>query len=235
MSGASRVVVSCEHASRAVPARYRTVLRGAARALGTHRGWDAGALELARALARRTAAPLFAARATRLLVDANRSRTNPDLFSEWSRALPEDERERALALYWAPHREAVEQAVRAALRSGGSVVHVSAHSFTPRWKGRVRDVDVGLLYDPARSVERELVDRWLGALRARRPELRLRRNRPYLGTSDGLTTALREHLDPRRYAGIEVEVSQRITLGAPQRWRRLRDDLSLALVEALDG
>jgi predicted N-formylglutamate amidohydrolase len=108
------------------------------------------------------------------------------------------------------------------------------HSFTPRWKGRVRAVDVGLLHDPARAIERELVERWLDALRRAQPALRLRRNRPYLGTTDGLTTALRGRLDARRYAGIELEVSQRITLGPPQRWRALRADLAGALAGALE-
>ena len=35
------------------------------------------------------------------------------------------------------------------------------------------------------------------------------RNRPYRGTADGLTTALRSRYLPSRYFGIELEVNQR--------------------------
>jgi predicted N-formylglutamate amidohydrolase len=224
------IVVSCEHATKRVPARYAEVLRGARRSLDTHRGWDAGALEMARALAKTAHAPLIAARATRLLVDANRSASNPGVFSEWTRGLPESERETILATYWEPHRSAVLAAVRSRRTR---VAHVSVHSFTPRLKGRTRSVDIGLLYDPSRTLERALVDLWLAALRERAPHLRLRRNRPYLGISDGLTTALRTQLPPERYAGIELEISQRFTRGPAARWRILRAVIADAFREAI--
>lgn len=227
-------VVSCEHGGNRVPARHRGVLRGAARALDSHRGWDRGALELARELARALAAPLVASTVTRLLVDANRSLRSPRLFSEWTRGLPREERDGILAAWWAPHRTAVEGLVRARARRRKSVLHLSVHSFTPRWKGRARTVDVGLLYDPARRPERAFAARWRAALRERRPELRLRTNQPYRGIEDGLTTSLRERFDERHYLGLELEVSQRFPLGPAAEWRRLRRDLGETLLAALE-
>lgn len=227
----THVVVSCEHATNRVPARYRSLFRGAARALDSHRGWDPGALVLARELARLLEAPLIAGRATRLLVDPNRSSDRPGAFSEWSRSLTPAERERVLATYWEPHRGAVESAVHAARRV--PVLHLSVHSFTPRWKGREREIDVGLLYDPARPRERDFVDAWLEHLAVREPELRLRRNLPYRGSADGLTTHLRTRFATERYLGIELEVSQRFPLGASRRWRELRTLLATSLGEVL--
>ena len=202
------VVLSCEHASARVPARWAPLFAGQERVLASHRGSDRGALSLARELARRLDAPLCACTTTRLLADANRSAGHPRVFSEWTRVLPETERLQILARCWAPHREAVEAAVLAALRRGGRVLHVSVHSFAPRLGGTSRGCDVGLLYDPARAAERTLCARWRGALRETDPLLRVRRNHPYRGAADGLTTALRRRFAPTRYLGIELEVSQ---------------------------
>lgn len=227
------VLVSCEHGGRRVPARYRSAFTGATRALESHRGWDAGALGLARELARAVEAPLFACTTTRLLVDTNRSAHHPRLFSEWSRPLPAEERERIVARWWSPHRTAVEDHVRSCLRRRGPVLHLSVHSFTPRWKGRARPVDVGFLYDSARTRERAFATAWLNVLRELRGELRLRRNQPYRGNADGFTTALRGRFEPERYLGVELEVSQRFPKGAAGPWRELREDLARSLGRVL--
>ena len=181
MSGSPlRVVVSCEHATARVPAAYAQELRVPKSVLASHRGWDPGAIELARELARDLAAPLFAARATRLLVDANRSLDNRACFSKWSERLPEQLRERAVREHWSRHRDAVRDAVQARLGEG-PVLHLSVHSFTPRFRGVERAIDVAALYDPSRAGERTFATAWLAALRAERPALRLRRNAPYRG------------------------------------------------------
>ncbi len=228
------LVLSCEHGGNRVPAPYRELLRGARPLLSSHRGLDLGALELARDLQRRFGAPLHACTATRLLVDANRSRGHPRLFSPWTLRLPRAGQEALLERYWRPHRSAVERDVRARLGRPGLVVLLSVHSFTPRWKGTTRQVDVGFLFDPAHAGESELVSRWRAALAALRPDLRLRRNAPSRGTGDGLTTDLRQAPGPR-YLGLELEVSQRFPRGSPPKWRRLRAELVDSLAAALDA
>lgn len=227
------LLLTCEHADNRVPARYREALRGAGRALRTHRGFDPGAHELARRLARALDAPLLACTTTRLLIDPNRSAGHPRRFSEWTRELPPDERARIAARYWEPHRREVEAWARARLTRGEHALHLSIHSFTPIWKGRRRDVDVGFLFDPRSRGERRLADAWLEALRTLEPRLRLRRNRPYRGDGDGLTTDLRQALGMRRYTGLELELNQRFPRGAPARWRRLQASLVESLRTAL--
>ena len=223
------LVFSCEHGGHRVPAAHRALLRPATRALPTHRGWDAGALTLARELAAAHDAPLFACTTTRLLVDANRSARHPRLFSEWSRKLSPADRARVLARWWLPHRAAVEEFAR----SHGEVLHLSIHSFTPVWEGRAREVDIGFLYDPGRPRERAFAHAWQRAMRRRMPDLRCRANQPYRGTSDGLVTHLRRTLPERRYLGLELEVSQRFPLGDAATWRRLRGVVRASLLDAL--
>lgn len=226
------VVVSVEHGGNRVPARWREVLAGAERALESHRGWDEGALVVARRLARRLGAPLVACTTTRLLVDPNRSLGHRGLFSEWTRELSGAEREELVRQLWAPHREAVEDLVRERSRRG-RVLHLSMHSFTPSWEGHERAVDVGYLYDPSRGGERAFADRSSAELRSRWPALRVRRNQPYRGTADGLTRTLRERFGDRRYAGVEIELSQRFPAGPPRAWLRLVRELTGALVAPL--
>ena len=45
----------------------------------------------------------------------------------------------------------------------------------------------------------------------------MRRNAPYRGDADGLTTALRRELPVSRYEGIELELNQRLIASAAQR------------------
>jgi predicted N-formylglutamate amidohydrolase len=92
-------------------------------------------------------------------------------------------------------------------------VHVGVHTFTPVFAGRRRAVDIGILFDPHRAFERAVAGRLLKRLRDAAPGLRIRRNLPYRGWTDGLTTSLRARFPAARYAGIELEVSQGLVVG----------------------
>ncbi len=228
---AAAVVVSCEHGGRRVPDEYRPLFAStaAALALDSHRAHDEGAAVVARALARRLSAPLFIGETTRLLVDLNRSLGHPQLFSEFTRALPAAARAAIVEQHYRPYRVAVESAVAAAA-AHGQVVHVSAHSFTPELAGQVRRADVGLLFDPRRAGEAAFAALWREALRATLPPASIvRRNYPYRGVADGFTTALRKRWPADRYLGLELEVNQRLVT---------RADWPLwvaAIVESLDA
>jgi predicted N-formylglutamate amidohydrolase len=228
----NRLLLTCEHASNAVPRAYAGLFRGQRALLATHRGYDLGALPVARALARATGAPLHVAQVTRLLVDANRSPGHPTLFSRWSRGLPQAARDALMARYHDPHWARVRADVAKLRRGGTRVVHVGVHSFTPVWDGAPREIDVGLLYDPRRSAERAFCDAWLAALRRADPSLRVRRNAPYRGVSNCLPTALRGELPARAYLGLEVEMSQALLARAAGR-RRMAQLVAAALADAL--
>lgn len=229
------VLVTCEHATNYVPKRYRGLFVAASRALASHRGYDHGALPLARTLARALNAPLIAGRATRLLVDLNRHADARAPLSEYTGALGTEASAHLLARWHAPYRDKVRHWIGAQLGSGTHVVHLSCHSFTPRLGAKLRTADVGLLYDPQRRFEVALVRHWHEALAQRAPALRVRRNYPYRGIDDGLTRFMRRRTPAGRYAGIEIEVNQRITRGPPHRWRRLRALLADTAAGAIEA
>jgi predicted N-formylglutamate amidohydrolase len=155
------------------------------------------------------------------------------VFSALTRTLAEAQRRELLRTHHAPHRAAVRRLLRTRLRRRALQLHVAVHSFVPVWKGRERRVDIGLLMDPSRSWEVQVVRAWRRRLRATHPELRIRLNAPYRGWTDGLATALRRSLGPR-YVGIELEMNQALLRRGPGFGRRLQRDLASSLETALD-
>jgi predicted N-formylglutamate amidohydrolase len=218
-------LITCEHGGNRIPAPYRSLFREYHALLETHRGYDRGALVMARELAGALGAPLVMSTISRLLIDLNRSLGHRQLFSAATRAAPPTVREQIVARYYRPYRVRAERLVRQSVARRRRVIHISSHSFTGDLDGHVRRADVGLLYNPARSGEAELCARWKAALAALAPELRIRRNYPYAGKGDGLTSYLRLRFPRRVYIGIELELNQNIVLCAGRRWTALRRTL----------
>jgi len=211
----STSIVTCEHASNRVPARYRN-LGLPARRLQEHIAWDPGAAIMARILARRLQSPLHLGRWSRLVIDLNRGLDHDKLIAAESfgvaipgnALLADAEFAHRVAKYYAPYRNAATGDIRRALRGGRTCYHWSVHSFTPAVDGVVRNCDIGLLYDPARPRERALAHELRPLLAAH--GLRVRMNYPYTGTSDGFTTQLRKRLPASRYLAFELETNQRL-------------------------
>jgi len=213
--------------------KYIPLFDGHAATLGSHRGWDPGALLLAKQCARHFGAPLIASTVSRLLVELNRSPGHPQQFSEMTRGLGDEQRQKIVDRYYTPYRAKVTEAVLEATRRGDTVLHLSVHSFTPVLDGTLRDADIGLLFDPDHALESQICTRWMQALEATK-QYRVRLNYPYHGADDGLTTHLRKITPQDRYAGIEIEVNQSFPLaGSRSRWLRLRNDVVNTYAAAL--
>jgi len=223
------LILSCEHASAYVPARFAQAFRSRAaqKALASHRGVDGGALGIARSLARSCEVSLLTGRQTRLLIDLNRSPGHRALLSEWSRHLPARDVHHLLAI----HRRHFEQLRGAVQAARGAALHLAVHTFTPVLAGERRNFDVGLLYDPGRAPEVQWADRLHQALRSH--GLRVRRNAPYRGTADGAPTWLRRQFSPARYVGLELELNQSFLWHEPDPGRRRA--VLAALLEVLQN
>ena len=226
------ILLTCEHGGNDVPLEYRHLFAQARHVLETHRGWDIGILPFAEEMARELQAPLISSTVSRLLVELNRSLGHPQLFSEFSEKLPKAARQELLQKYYFPHRETVGQAVRRALEYG-RVFHITVHSFTPELNGQVRNADITLLYDYRRPEERRLSTAWQKELE-KNLAVKVRRNYPYRGHTDGLTTTLRKRWEESQYVGICIEVNQKhLGDGLPDgEWPKL---VSQALMSALQS
>lgn len=227
------IIVTCEHGGNRIPVEYVDLFRGWQRVLRTHRGFDAGALLMARDLAAALDAPLVASTVSRLLIDLNRSLSNRQAWSAATRALPPAERQRLVRRHYAPYRRRVGALVAEGVAAGHRVLHLSSHSFTPILDGEVRNTDVGLLYDPARPGEVRFATRWKNAFAEQAPTLRVRRNYPYDGRNDGLTSLLRRRFSSRQYIGVETELNQALVSAGVPRWRDVRHVVITTLQAAL--
>jgi predicted N-formylglutamate amidohydrolase len=229
---------TCEHASNRIPELYQAIFQGREVLLASHRGYDIGALELARRLAAEFGAPLIYSDISRLVVELNRSIGHPKLFSEVTARLSPEERQGLLDRCYRPHHRGVARVVSGLLAQGGGngrgdqLLHVAAHSFTPALDGVPRNADVGLLYDPARPSERAFCAVWRDRLADVAPGLAVRRNSPYRGASDGLTRILRAHHPDPAYIGVELEANQRF-YEHHEAWKHLGDVLAKSLRQAV--
>lgn len=229
------VVISCEHGGNRIPARYAAFFVGHEHLIDSHRGYDAGALALARDLAEAFTAPLVVSTTTRLLIDLNRSAGHPRLYSPVTRTMPAALRREILERHWQPYRTRVEAIVAGGIASGRRVIHISAHSFTPELDGKLRSADIGLLYDPARRSELALCLTWQSQIASLAPLLKVRRNYPYAGRADGLTAHLRRRFRARDYVGLELEINQSHAARSSRHWRALRRVLIDSLRKSLQS
>ena len=212
------LILTCEHASNKLPAAFKKAVP--AEVLRTHRAYDIGALAVFRKLVK-FAKPEFycEGKYSRLFVDLNRTLTNKSAFSDYLRGNAKAKAQ--ASAYWTEYREAIEKFVTSSLslsmrtshktriaKTEPSVVHLGIHSFTPELNGKVRNADIGILYDPSRPQECELAQVIKAEIKRLYPAMKVRFNYPYKGTSDGLTTTLRKKFGPR-YAGSEIEINQK--------------------------
>lgn len=232
-AAATALVITCEHGGNRVPARYHRLFRQYRTLLDSHRGFDPGALVMATALARNFDAPLLTSTVSRLLVDLNRSIGHRHLHMEAIRALPAATRREITEHYYQPYRREAERLVAQGTAQQARVIHISCHSFTNTLNGVVRHADIGLLYDPARQGEKTFCANWKSALKESAPGLDVRRNFPYEGRNDGLTSTLRMRFPSNAYLGIELELNQKHLLLPPRQWTALRESVITALEAVL--
>lgn len=203
-STTSPLVLTCEHASSALPLEYGTLGLGRDEILD-HVGWDIGAASVARHLAAAFAAPLVESGYSRLLIDCNRSLDDHDLIVADShgvhvpgnRHLGEAERERRIRDFYEPYHDAIDAMLAARTRPA---LLFSVHSFTPVLRGKARGFDVGVLYDDHLEHAELLVE----ALASRR--FSVRRNEPYSGL-EGLIFSARSHGQRFRVPYLEIELN----------------------------
>jgi predicted N-formylglutamate amidohydrolase len=201
-----RLVLTCEHASCAVPVEYDD-LGLDAKDLREHIGWDIGARALTEVLAQRLGGPAVQSSVSRLVIDCNRALDDHDLIIGESHGVrvPGNqrvdavERERRIREFYQPYHAAIDEVLA---RQPESFL-LSVHCFTPRLDGRVRRFDVGVLFDSfANEAER------LGGSLAH-DGLQVRYNQPYSGL-DGLIFSARTHGMRYGLRYLEIEINNRL-------------------------
>ncbi len=182
----ARYLVTCDHASNAVPDFVNGGTLGlAAGDMARHIAYDVGAAGVARELARRLDAPYIGANFSRLVIDPNRGEDDPTLLMKLydgtvipgNRHAGPVELEQRLNRLYRPYHTALAQL---AARRDDTVI-IAVHSFTPQLQGRPpRPWHVGVLFAADERLSRPLIAR----LR-QEPGLCVGENEPYGGHLPG--------------------------------------------------
>lgn len=177
-TGSARLLLICEHAGRALPARLGG-LGLTERELSLHIAWDIGAEGVARQLAARLECALVVQRYSRLVIDCNRPPLGAQSIPETSdgiaipgnRGLDDHAKQARVDEIFCPYARACETLIAdPAIRAA-----VSIHSFTPVLGGIARRMDIGFLHRTPESRGSVLAN----AFRAQAPDLNVADNEPY--------------------------------------------------------
>jgi len=202
------VVLTCEHATRELPIRGRVGSRERA-VLESHWGWDIGAWELTRELARRLGTSAVGSRWSRLYIDLNRRVDERSLILQeaggvalpWNAHLPPEEVERRMLAYHAPYHLEIDRLILRRTVRGVRPLVFAVHTFTPEWNGQPRAFDIGILFDRHERLARRL------ARGLRDAGWRVRYNEPYSG-KQGLMYSADRHGTHHDLPCLELEVNQ---------------------------
>ncbi len=207
--GKAPVLITCDHASRRVPKSLHNLGLDAA-SLKLHIGWDIGAAEVSRQLARKLDAPAILAGYSRLVIDCNRDLDDPTSMPALSDGVsvpgnqdlsPAAKAQRVEALF-KPYHAAIETALDRFTARGVHPAVLSIHSFTPVMNGFARPWHIGILWDkdPRMAVP------VLAALR-REAGLVVGDNEPYSAREPAGYT-VRTHAEKRGLPHLNVELRQ---------------------------
>ncbi|MBE7219624.1 MAG: N-formylglutamate amidohydrolase [Caulobacteraceae bacterium] len=210
---AGGLLLLCDHASNALPARYGRLGLEPAQ-FERHIAYDIGAATVTRTMAAILKAPALLTTFSRLLVDPNRGARDPTLVMRISDGaiVPGNARvdaaevEQRTACFWRPYRDRIDATLDAMLATGRVPAVVSVHSFTPSMKGVARPWHVGLLWDDDARLAAPLA-RALAAEPSLQPAAeRIGDNEPYDGALPGDT--MDSHATRRGLANVLIEVRQ---------------------------
>ncbi|HEV7372686.1 N-formylglutamate amidohydrolase [Arenibaculum sp.] len=207
--GRAPVLVLCDHAANAVPARLGRLGLDEA-AFGRHIAYDVGAAGVTRLLSRRFDAPAVLSGYSRLVVDINRAVDDPTWLPEISdgvvvpgnRGLGAAEVAARRQAIYDPYHAAVAAEIDRMLGEGRVPAIVSIHSFTPVMRGFERPWHLGVLWDRDPRLSVPLIE----ALR-RDPRLVVGDNEPYTGR-DTLGSTTDVHATRRGLPHVLVELRQ---------------------------
>jgi len=227
-----KIVITCEHGGNKIPKEYMPIFKPYEILLSSHRGYDIGAFDLAGFLYKEVGHYFFHSTVSRLLIELNRSLRHPNLFSAITKSLDLKTKNTIKEKYYHPYLQSIEQTISGLVEDHSFVLHISVHSFTPSLDGKVRNTDIGILYDPKQANEKKFSHLFKEKLRST-SDFKVRLNYPYLGIADGLPTRLRKKFGGSDYIGIELEVNQKYLYRGSDRRIEIQNVIARACSDAL--
>ena len=202
-------LVICDHSSNKIPLEYKN-LGISKKDLESHRAFDLGACSVATELSQLLNCNLVMANFSRLLIDPNRGEDDPTLIPKLSEgkvikgnmnvsmSKSDIERNDRILQFYLPYHEQINSFINKSLDSGKTPKILSIHSFTPIWKGKKREIDIGILWDK----DDRLSKIFLNSLK----NIKLGDNKPYSGRLKNDT--LYKHATSKGIPHVLIELRQ---------------------------
>ncbi|MBT3915008.1 MAG: N-formylglutamate amidohydrolase [Rhodospirillaceae bacterium] len=178
------MLLVCDHASKAVPSGMNNLGLEEA-TMNLHVGWDIGAAEVARRLAKDLNCMAVLAGYSRLVIDNNRQPGDPtgipaasdDIIIPGNQDLSEAEQIARTDQFFWPYHHAITEAIAHLWRNGLPPAVFSVHTFTPSMNGEDRLWHIGVLWNRDPRMAEPLIQK----LRDHGEGFHVGDNQPYSG------------------------------------------------------
>jgi len=209
----SNFIIICDHASNKIPSKFNN-LGLSQDILNTHIAYDIGSKEVAIKLSNILDCPLVMTDYSRLLIDPNRGIDDPTLIMKISDNIKikgnlkiknfhesDDKNDRIKNFYDLYHNK-ISELINSLEKNNKIPSIISIHSFTPFWKNRKRNIDIGVLWDNDDRLPRIFFDYF----KKSHKNLIIGDNKPYSGRLKNDT--LYRHATIRGISNILIEIRQ---------------------------
>ncbi len=209
----SNFIIICDHASNKIPSKFNN-LGLSQDILNTHIAYDIGSKEVAIKLSNILDCPLVMTDYSRLLIDPNRGIDDPTLIMKISDNIKikgnlrvknfhdSDEKNDRIKNFYDLYHNKISELINSLEEKNKSPSIISIHSFTPVWKNRKRNIDIGILWDNDDRLPRIFFDYF----KKSHKNLIIGDNKPYSGRLKNDT--LYRHATIRGISNILIEIRQ---------------------------
>ena len=209
----SNFIIICDHASNKIPSKFNN-LGLSQDILNTHIAYDIGSKEVAIKLSNILDCPLVMTDYSRLLIDPNRGIDDPTLIMKISDNIKikgnlrvknfhdSDEKNDRIKNFYDLYHNKISELINSLEENNKSPSIISIHSFTPVWKNRKRNIDIGILWDNDDRLPRIFFDYF----KKSHKNLIIGDNKPYSGRLKNDT--LYRHATIRGISNILIEIRQ---------------------------
>ena len=202
-------LIICDHSSNFIPQHYNNL--GLSKTdIESHRAYDLGASDLANELAKLLSCNLVMSNFSRLLIDPNRGEDDPTLIPKLSEGKiikgnleilhsnEDKERQKRIFEFYLPYHKEINKFLINSIKKGKIPKILSIHSFTPIWKGKQRETEIGILWDKDDRLSKIFLSSF--------KNIEVGDNKPYSGRLRNDT--LYKHATMRGIPNVLIEVRQ---------------------------
>ncbi|MBU92237.1 MAG: N-formylglutamate amidohydrolase [Rhodobiaceae bacterium] len=205
-SDKTRILLICDHASNIIPSKYAN-LGLSEKLLSEHISYDIGAAGLTQKMANLMNSQAILSNFSRLLIDPNRSIDDPTSIMRFAdkfiipgnRSITDQDAMLRIDQFYNQYHNKIEEVIISLLNDNIVPILISIHSFTRKFRDKIRPWEISILWDSDDRISASLID-----LLERDNNYVIGNNQPYKGYLRGDT--LYTHATSRGLPHVLIEI-----------------------------